>query len=60
MNCPLKGLFGSIEKKGRKGEVRGGIYNVDKITLIFLLKFKIILVGILKFYVLFFFYNKKI
>jgi hypothetical protein len=40
----LKGLFGSIEKDGR-----GGIYYVDKITLIFLLKSKIILVGILKF-----------
>jgi hypothetical protein len=39
-----KGLFGSIEKEGR-----GGIYHVDKISLIFLLKFKIILVGILKF-----------
>jgi hypothetical protein len=33
----------------RGGEVRGGIYYVDKIILIVLLKFKIILVGILKF-----------
>jgi hypothetical protein len=44
----VNGPFSSIEKEGRGGEVRGGIYYVDKITLIFLLKFKIILVGILK------------
>jgi hypothetical protein len=38
-----------VQLRRRGGEVRGEIYYVDKITLIFLLKFKIILVGILKF-----------